>query len=215
MEMTISQMKEDVCRWARVSYSEHLFAGTSGNLSVYDHDKQLMVITPTSFPYELLTPDDMVVMHLDGTCVTDASLRPSSEWRMHAVIYRQMPEVNAVIHTHSPYATAFAVNHKPIPAALIEMVAFLGGDVPLAAFAMPGTENVGTEAVKIMTDRTACLLANHGVLAIGNTLESAHTRAVYVEDAARICSIAAGNGSIFTIEDKYIDAMRGRKGNNK
>ena len=80
---------------------------------------------------------------------------------------------------------------------------------------MPGTENVGTEAVKIMTDRTACLLANHGVLAIGNTLESAHTRAVYVEDAARICSIAAGNGSIFTIEDKYIDAMRGRKGNNK
>ena len=151
--MTISQMKEDVCRWARVSYSEHLFAGTSGNLSVYDHDKQLMVITPTSFPYELLTPDDMVVMHLDGTCVTDASLRPSSEWRMHAVIYRQMPEVNAVIHTHSPYATAFAVNHKPIPAALIEMVAFLGGDVPLAAFAMPGTENVGTEAVKIMTDR--------------------------------------------------------------
>ena len=115
-----------------------------------------------------------------------------------------------MVHTHSPYATAFAVNNKGIPTILIEMVPFLGGDVPLAAFALPGTEGVGTEAVKVLKERTGCLLANHGVLAVGKDLEQAHLRAVYIEDAARICSIAMSNGPIVTMSEADIAAMRGR-----
>lgn len=206
--MTRQEMREAVCACAKQSYAEKLFAGTSGNLSVFDAASGLMCITPTSVAYETITPEDMVLMQLDGT-VEEGKYRPSSEWRMHAAVYAAKPEVGAVIHTHSPYATAFAVNHKNIPTILIEMVPFLGGDVPLAKFAMPGTAAVGEEAVKVLTDRTGCLLANHGVLTVGRDLEQAHLRAVYVEDAARICSLAMNNGPIHTISEEDIAAMRG------
>jgi len=205
--MTIEQMKQEVCDWAKQSYNEKLFAGTSGNLSLFDGET--MVITPTCVPYETITADDMVVIKLDGT-VLEGKYQPSSEWRMHAAVYEAKPEVSAILHTHSPYATAFAVNNRSIPTILIEMVPFLGGDVPLAKFAVPGTKEVGLEAVKVMEDRTGCLLANHGVLAVGDSLIQAHIRAIYVEDAAKICSLAMSNGEIVTIPEKYISVMRGK-----
>ena len=206
--MTIQEMRQAVCAWAKQSYEEKLFAGTSGNLSVYDKDQDIMVITPTSVAYETITPEDMVVLHLNGE-VLEGKYRPSSEWRMHAAVYEAKPEVGAVIHTHSPYATAFAVNNRNIPVILIEMVPFLGGDVPLAKFAVPGTKAVGEEAVKVLAERTGCLLANHGVLTVGADLKQAHLRAVYVEDAAKICSIAMGHGPIVTISEEHIAAMKG------
>ncbi len=206
--MTIQEMKQAVCDWSKQSYAEKLFAGTSGNLSVYDREQEVMVITPTSVAYETITPEDMVVLRLDGE-VLEGKYRPSSVWRMHAAVYEAKPEVSAIIHTHSPYATAFAVNNRNIPTILIEMVPFLGGDVPLAKFAIPGTKAVGEEAVKVLAERTGCLLANHGVLTVGDSLERAHIRAVYVEDAAKICSIAMGHGPIVTIREEDIAAMRG------
>ena len=205
--MTIQEMRQAVCDWSKQSYAEKLFAGTSGNLSVYDKEQDVMVITPTSVPYETITPEDMVVLRLDGG-ILEGNYRPSSEWRMHAAVYQAKPEVGAIIHTHSPYATAFAVNNKGIPTILIEMVPFLGGDVPLAKFAVPGTRAVGDEAVKVLAERTGCLLANHGVLAIGASLEQAHIRAVYIEDAAKICSIAMANGPIVTMSEADIAAMK-------
>ncbi|MEA4895063.1 MAG: class II aldolase/adducin family protein [Oscillospiraceae bacterium] len=205
--MTIEQMKQEVCDYSRQSYSEKLFAGTSGNLSLFNGE--IMVITPTSIAYETITAEDMVAMKLDGT-VLEGKHNPSSEWRMHAAVYEAKPEVRAIIHTHSPYATAFAVNNKSIPTILIEMVPFLGGDIPLALFAVPGTREVGLEAVKVLKERTGCLLANHGVLTVGDTLARAHIRAIYVEDAAKICSIAMGNGEIVTIPEKYISVMGGK-----
>ena len=205
--MTIEEMKREVCDWAKQSYDEKLFAGTSGNLSLYDGEN--MAITPTCVPYETMTPDDIVVIKLDGT-VLEGKYQPSSEWRMHAAVYEAKPEVSAIIHTHSPYATAFAVNNSRIPTILIEMVPFLGGDVPLAKFAVPGTKEVGFEAVKVMEERTGCLLANHGVLTVGDSLTQAHIRAIYVEDAAKICSLALSNGDIVEIPEKYIAIMRGK-----
>lgn len=205
--MTIQEMRQAVCDWSKQSYAEKLFAGTSGNLSVYDKEQDVMVITPTSVPYETITPEDMVVLRLDGE-ILEGNYPPSSEWRMHAAVYQAKPEVGAIIHTHSPYATAFAVNNRGIPTILIEMVPFLGGDVPLAKFAVPGTRAVGDEAVKVLAERTGCLLANHGVLAIGASLEQAHIRAVYIEDAAKICSIAMANGPIVTMSEADIAAMK-------
>ena len=206
--MTTQEMKQAVCDWAKQCYGEKLFAGTSGNLSVYDRERDLMVITPTSVPYETITPEDMIVLRLDGE-VLEGRYRPSSEWRMHAAVYEARPELSALIHTHSPYATAFAVNNRDIPVILIEMVYFLGGGVPLAKYAMPGTRGVGDEAVKVLGDRGGCLLANHGVLAVGDSLERAHLRAVYIEDAAKICSIAMSNGPIVTMSEEQIAAMKG------
>ena len=96
-----------------VSYT-HL---TSGNLSIYDRETGRMYITPGSYPYEIMTVDDVMVIDLDGN-ILEGPHRPSSEWRMHAAIYKNDPTVNAIVHTHSPYATAFAINNLPIPAVL-------------------------------------------------------------------------------------------------
>ena len=205
--MTIQEMRRAVCAWSKQCYKEQLFAGTSGNLSVYDRERGLMVITPTSVAYETIEPEDMVVLRLDGE-VTEGRYRPSSEWRMHAAVYEAKEEVSALIHTHSPYATAFAVNNRGIPPILIEMVPFLGGDVPLAKYATPGTRAVGDEAVRALEGRHGCLLANHGVLAAGDSLERAHLRAVYIEDAAKICSIALSNGPIVTMSEAQIAEMK-------
>lgn len=206
--MNIQEMKQQVYNWTKQSYSEKLFAGTSGNLSMYDRESKIMVITPTSIPYETIQVEDMVAMKTDGTII-DGHYKPSSEWRMHAIVYDSKEEVNAIVHTHSPYATSFAVINKPIPCILIEMVPFIGGDVPLAKFAMPGTDGVGIEAVKALEERNGCLMANHGVLAVGKDLAQAHIRAVYIEDAAKICTLANVNGTPIVMSDENIATMKG------
>ena len=168
---------------ARRAYAEKLFSGTSGNLSV--HAGSGMLITPTSVRYETLRSADIVHLGLDGT-VLEGSLAPSSEWRMHAEIYSRFPEIGAIVHTHSPCATAFAASGKPIPACLIEMRFFLGGDVPCAAYAAPGTREVGIRCSEVLDGRGGCLMANHGALAVGKDLDEALLRAEYIEDAAKI-----------------------------
>lgn len=207
---TIEEMRQDVFNWTKQSYAEKLFAGTSGNLSLYDRESEVMVITPTSVPYETIQPEDMVAIKLDGT-VLEGHYKPSSEWRMHAEIYKGCPNANAIVHTHSPYATAFAVLNEEVPTILIEMVPFLGGSVPLAEFAIPGTADVGINCVKAMKDdRYACLMANHGVVAYGTDLAQAHIRAVYAEDAAKICGLARSMGEIHIIPDEAVAKMKGQ-----
>lgn len=158
-----------------------------------------MLITPTSVRYDVLRAEDIVVMKLDGT-VVEGALRPSSEWRMHAVVYENLPGVCAVFHTHSPYATAFAVCRKAIPAVLIEAHAFLGGDVRCAAYATPGTREVGLNAIPALEGRGGCTLANHGVLTVGEDLAQAYLRAEYIEDVAKVYSIAGSLGEPVPLE---------------
>ena len=205
--MKALDLKYQVCDWAKRAYQDGLFEGTCGNLSAFDREKGIVVITPSGVSYDRYRPEDMVVIDLEGN-VLEGNYAPSSEWIMHTMVYRQKPEVNAIIHTHSPYASAFAVRNQPIPAVLIEMIPTLGGDVPLAEFGMPGTEEVGAQAVKVLKGRGGCLLANHGVLAIGDTLERAFVRAGYVENAAKICSIAMSNSTIVPLGEELCQAVR-------
>ena len=176
--------RELICT-ARQAYADRLFAATSGNLSIFDRVEGKIYITPGSFPYEQMTEADAMVIDLDGNVLQGAH-RPSSEWRLHTAVYRAYPEVNAVVHTHSPYATAFAVNHQAIPAVLIEALVVLGGDIRCADYAAPGTEAVGTNAIPALRDRGGCTLANHGVLAVGKDLAQAYLRAEYLEDVAKV-----------------------------
>lgn len=181
------------------AYRAGLFAGTSGNMSAYCRAENIMYITPTSVRYETMKPDDVVAMHLDGT-VLGGEKQPSSEWRMHAAVYRAFPDTGAVFHTHSPHATAFAVVHRPIPATLIEMHFFLCGDVPCAKYARPGTDAVGENAAAVLAGKGGCLLENHGVLAVGRDLDEAYLRAEYIEDAAKIYILANTLGTPVTVE---------------
>lgn len=204
-------LKQKVLDTAKLAYSEGLFAGTSGNLSALDRESGRVVITPTSLRYDAMTLEDLVVLDLDGA-VTEGNRRPSSEWKMHLEIYRNREDVGAVVHTHSPYATAFAVARKPVPLVLIEMIPFIGGDIPVASFALPGSAELGLEALKVLGKRNACLLSNHGVLAVGATIEQAHIRAVYTEDASKIYHFALSAGDIHLVPEDAARAMRQRLG---
>ena len=183
MADSLQAMRTALVDAARLAYAEGLFSGTSGNLSVLVDGQ--MLITPTSVRYEQLSPEDIVLMQLDGT-VVEGTHCPSSEWRMHAQVYARCPGILAQVHTHSPYATAFAAAHRAIPACLIEMTGFLGGTVPCADYAPPGTEAVGLRCAEVLPGHGGCLLANHGVLAVGGSLQEALLRAEYIEDAAHI-----------------------------
>lgn len=193
--MDRQKAREDVLRISQKAFQEKLFAGTSGNLSICIRESGIIAITPTSVRYETMLCDDVVLIDFDGKII-QGHFNPSSEWRMHAGIYRQMKGVNAIVHTHSPYATAFAVVRQPIPQILIEMIPFLGGEVPLAEYASPGTAELGTNVVQALgNDRYGCLMANHGVVTIGDTIDRAYLRAEYVEDAAKIYCYARGIGN--------------------
>jgi L-fuculose-phosphate aldolase len=155
--------------------------GTSGNLSVR-HDSGFL-ITPTGIAYDELSPDDIVHVRMDGTW--RHPLAPSSEWRMHRDILAAKPEVNAVVHAHPPYCTTLAIRHMAIPA-VHYMIAVGGGDtIPCAPYATFGTEELSRNAVEALRDRNACLLANHGMIAIGPSLAKAIWLAIEVETLAR------------------------------
>jgi len=156
--------------------------GRSGNVSVRVEGGFL--VTPTGVPYESLNPPDLVFMREDGQ--REGTYNPSSEWRLHRDIYVNRPEAGAVVHTHSPYATSIACLRKPIPAFHYE-VAFVGGiDIRCAEYATFGTQELSDYAIRALEGRRACLLANHGVAALGAELEEAFATAEKVETLARM-----------------------------
>jgi L-fuculose-phosphate aldolase/L-ribulose-5-phosphate 4-epimerase len=200
-------MKATVLDAARRSFEEKLFAGTSGNLSIYDPDSGTMAITPSGIDYPTMLEEDIALLRPDGT-ILEGRCAPSSEWRMHAAIYRNRADIRAVIHTHSPYATAFSVIRESIPAILEEMLLHIGGEIFVSEFAATGTEELGLEALKVLRRRRCCLLANHGVLAVGEDIRRAYGSAIYAEDAAKVCAIARGQGSIRILPQEAQDRIR-------
>ncbi len=152
----------------------------SGNVSARLGDGFL--VTPSGLPYAAMAPDDLVTLSLDGQVLSDG--RPSSEWRFHAAIYAARADIGAIVHTHSPRATALSAARKPIPA-IHYMIALAGGDdIRCAAYATFGTDELAQNAVAALAARKACLLANHGVIAGGATLKGAWMLAQEVENLA-------------------------------
>lgn len=207
--MNAYETKAALVKQAQQAFMDKMFAATSGNLSMYDRETGRMYITPGSFPYMEMTPEDVMVIDLDGN-ILEGPHKPSSEWRLHAEVYRAKENVNAVVHTHSPYATAFSINNLPIPVVLYEIVYFLGGDIPCAEGAIPGTKAVGENCVKVLNDRYGCLMGNHGTLAVGDTLARAYTRALYIEDAAKAYSLALSHGPVRVIESADVNRILGK-----
>ena len=155
--------------------------GTSGNVSA--RAGKGFLITPSALPYDKTTPDDIVAVALDGTA--KGRRRPSSEWRFHRDIYAVRPEAGAIVHTHATFATTLACLGKPIPR-FHYLVAMAGGDdIRCAPYATFGTQELSNHALAALKGRKACLLANHGMIAVGADLESALALAVEVESLAR------------------------------
>jgi len=162
---------------------------TGGNVSARDPGTGLVVIKPSGVRYEDLRPEQMVVLDLQGR-VVEGELKPSSDTASHLYIYSHRPDVGGVVHTHSPYATAFAAIGRPIPVVLTAIADEFGGPIPCGGFALIGDESIGKVVIDTIGDSPAVLLKSHGVFTIGKTAEAAVKAAVMAEDNARTVWLA-------------------------
>jgi len=180
----LEQLKEQLWKLHLELPKNGLVTWTGGNISARDPESGLVVIKPSGVMYEDLRPEDHVVLDLEGD-VREGALAPSSDTASHLYIYRHMPHVGGIVHTHSPYATAFAALGRPIPVYLTAIADEFGGPIPCADFALIGGEEIGQQVVQHIGSSPAVLLKNHGVFTVGTSAKTAVKAAVMVEDIAR------------------------------
>ncbi len=202
------ELRKGIIQTCREMNAIGLNQGTSGNVS---HRVEAgMLITPTSLPYDLMQPEDIVEMAWDASY--EGRHRPSSEWRFHRDILKNRPDMNVVLHTHSIYCTTLAVHERPITA-FHYMVAVAGGvDIRCAPYACFGTQELSDNALKALEGRTACLLGHHGLIVLGETFAKAMWRAVEIETLAKmyVHALAIGEPPALSREemDRVMEQMR-------
>lgn len=217
--MTITQDVAATVKRLRVEVAElhgelvryGLVVWTAGNISARVPGADLLVIKPSGVPYDKLTPDNMVVCDLHGN-VVEGDHQPSSDTATSAFVYRSMPDVGGVVHTHSTYATAWASRGEAIPCVLTMMADEFGGEIPIAPFALIGGEEIGKAIVETLRGHrsNAVLLKNHGPFTIGKSAREAVKTAVMCEDVARSVHIARQLGSPEPIVQADVDALYDR-----
>jgi len=181
---------------------------TWGNLSIRDPESGLVYLTPSAMPYDNLTEQDIVVMRTDGTTV-EGRRKPTIEVGMHLGILRARPEINAVVHTHPVYSQVFAVLRQPIPPVIDEAAQALGGTVTVAEYALPGTTELAENAIAALGGHgTACLLANHGAVCLGGTMDQAFRVCTVLEMTARIYHLALAVGKPVILPDDLVACMK-------
>ncbi|TCO46338.1 L-ribulose-5-phosphate 4-epimerase [Kribbella antiqua] len=189
----------------------NLVAWTAGNVSARIPGEDLFLIKPSGVSYDDLSAESMVLCDLDGKLV-EGELSPSSDTAAHAYVYRAMPEVGGVVHTHSTYATAWAARDEPIPCVLTAMADEFGGEIPVGPFALIGNDDIGKGIVATLSGHRspAVLMRNHGVFSIGKDARAAVKAAVMCEDVARTVHIARAGGPLVPIAPGDIDALYDR-----
>jgi L-fuculose-phosphate aldolase len=195
---------------ARRLVPDGLAVATSGNVSARDPSSGLIAVTPAGRPYDSMIAADIAVVDARGRLVR-GDRRPTSELPLHVAVYGHDPTVDAIVHTHSPYAAAFAVARHPIPLVANEGL-FVGTyRVEIAAFAAPGTKALGRAAVELLRrypSARAFLLANHGLVALGSSVRAAHDLAAQVEWEARVYHLALQLGDVHVLTETQYREMR-------
>ncbi|MFI0401177.1 MAG: class II aldolase/adducin family protein [Thiolinea sp.] len=183
MELEEYQLRQAIieqCLWMNAS---GLNQGSSGNISARYQDK--LIITPTAMAYEQMRPEMLAAISLDDKAEWTGSHKPSSEWHFHYDLMRSRPEIGAIVHTHSTYATSLAITRRSIPAVHYMIALFGGNDVRCAEYATYGTQALSDHVLKALQDRKACLLANHGMLVAGENLTKTMWLAAELEALAQ------------------------------
>jgi L-ribulose-5-phosphate 4-epimerase len=207
----IAALRREVCALHAELPRNDLVAWTSGNLSARVPDEELMVIKASGVPYEELEPEAIVVCDLSGE-VVEGSLQPSSDAATHGHVYREMPHVGGVAHTHSTYATAWAIRGEPIPCVMTAMADEFGGEIPVGPFALIGDEELGRGVVETIGEHRsrAVLMRSHGVFAVGESAREAVKTAVMCEDVARTVHLARMLGPVEPLAAVQVDALYDR-----
>ena len=198
----LEQVKAAVLDAAKLMYERGLVEGTAGNVSGRVAEDRV-VVTPSSISYRAMTLEDLVLVDLDGA-VVEGERSPTSEKALHLECYRSYPEVQGVVHCHARYASMFAVAHRDIPAGIDEFVIYIGGDVPCAAYRQSGTDELATEVASHLKDRSAALMANHGMVCVGKSVDDALHSALVVEHNAQIMWGAEALGGVVALPEKAV-----------
>ena len=197
--------RESIVAMGKELIERKLVAGSWGNISVKIADG-VYAVTPSGRGYANQKPEDIII--IDDACNTlDGELTPSSESKLHTAIYNACPEAKAIIHTHSIYASALAAMRKPVPAIIEEIVQIIGGRVNCAEYALPGTQELADNAVAALNGRKAVLLANHGAVCWGKSLEDALIVCENLEKAAQIAIICQSCGGAVELSTEDAEIM--------
>jgi L-fuculose-phosphate aldolase len=196
------QAQKTLIETAREMAARGLSAGTSGNVSLRVSGG--MIITPSATAYETLTPEMIPLVRPDGS--HEGRYRPSSEWRFHLDIYLARPEAGAVVHHHAPYTTALAMARREIPACHYMIARFGGAPLRLAAYALFGTAELSTNVLEALEGRTACLMENHGGIAVGRDAAAALAAATELEVLAQQYTLSLASGGPVLLSDEEVQA---------
>jgi L-fuculose-phosphate aldolase len=204
MKQAEKKLRAEIVERCREMNSSGLNQGTSGNISARFEDR--MLISPSATAYDTMTPDMIASVALDDESgAYEGPLKPSTEWRFHHRLLRDREDAAAVVHAHPTYCTTLAIARKDIPACHYMIAAFGGNSVRCGGYATYGTANLSDLAMQAMTDRTACLLANHGMIAIGESLPKAMWRAIELETIAKQYYLSLAIGGPVLLSDAEID----------
>ena len=203
--MVLKNEREEIVEYGKKLITHGLTKGTGGNMSIYNRQKGLIAISPSGLDYFRTEPDDVPVLNIEKTII-EGSRKPSSELDMHMVFYKQRNDINAIVHTHSVYATTLACLQWEIPA-VHYLIGFAGRGVRCSRYATFGTEALGANAFEAMLDRKAVLLAHHGLLAGGGTLHEAFSVAEIIEFCAEVYYRAKTLGEPAALSDEEMDTI--------
>jgi L-ribulose-5-phosphate 4-epimerase len=211
LAQTIAELRREVAALHAELPRNDLVVWTAGNVSARVPGADLLVIKPSGLSYDEITPEAMVVTDFDGKLV-EGDLQPSSDTAAHAYVYRHLPRIGGVVHTHSTYATAWSARAEPIPCVLTMMADEFGGDIPVGPFALIGDDSIGRGIVETLAGHRspAVLMRNHGPFTVGRNARAAVKAAVMCEDVARTVHIARQLGTPEPIAQHDIDALYDR-----
>ncbi|MGV8886401.1 MAG: L-ribulose-5-phosphate 4-epimerase [Microbacteriaceae bacterium] len=215
IQVAIARTRDEVARLHEELVRYELVVWTGGNISARVPGADLFVIKPSGVSYDDLSPENHILCDLDGNVIPNTpgwERNPSSDTAAHAFVYRAMPGVGGVVHTHSTYATAWAARGEEIPCVITAMADEFGGPIPVGPFAIIGDDSIGRGVVQTLSAHRsrAVLMQNHGVFTIGPDAASAVKAAVMVEDVARTVHIARQGGALIPIPQASIDSLYDR-----
>lgn len=204
MQETTEKYRQQLLDYGRRLLSDGLTTGTGGNLSIALRAEKLIALTPSGIDYDKLKPEAISLIDFNGHRLQGAP--PSSEWYLHLALYQNRPEINAVVHTHSRFATALALLHQPLPACHYLIGVAGCKEIRVAPYATFGTEELAQKTVTALGANDRCILmANHGLIAIGNDLEQAYNTALYIEEVAELYHRAQAIGKPVILNDQEME----------
>jgi len=204
MAITVNEQRQLLLDYGRRLLTDGLTTGTGGNLSTAIRSQNVIAITPSGIDYDKIKTDDISLIDFDGRHL--AGEKPSSEWHLHLALYQQRPEINAVVHTHSRFATTLALFNKPLPACHYLIGVAGCKEIRVAPYATFGTPELAKNTVAALGASDRCILmANHGLIAIGNELDQAYNTALYIEEVAELYHRALTIGDPVILSDKEME----------